>query len=36
MSAQRIDAYVGALGGFRQSPAYQQLVRKYNMKPFLP
>lgn len=36
MSAQRIDAYVGALGSFRQSPAYQQLVRKYNMKPFLP
>ncbi|BBF85891.1 probable amino acid ABC transporter, periplasmic-binding protein [Aquitalea magnusonii] len=36
MSAQRIDAYVAALGRFRKTPAYQQLVSKYNMKSFLP
>lgn len=36
MSAARIASYVAALKRYRQSADYQQLVQKYNMKPFLP
>lgn len=36
MSAQRIARYLQAQQQFRSSSDYQRLVRKYNMKEFLP
>lgn len=36
MSAQRIASYLQAQQQFRASSSYQRLVRKYNMKEFLP